>query len=196
LPDHESNLRVIIVDDHPDRAADIKHRLERLGYSVLAVMETGSGLLKQMTQHEPDVIIIALDSPDRDVLESLSIAAAHNPRPVALFSGVGDSGFIAEAIRSGVTAYQAQGINPELVEAAIKVAVAQFDAYISMKQELVETQKKLEERKSVERAKGLLMKRHGMSETEAFHALRKTAMNRNCTLFEAAQTCLVMLGES
>ena len=68
---------------------------------MLAVIPTGSGLLFQVAQHEPDVVIIALDSPDRDVLESLAIATSHNPRPVVMFSGAGDQGFISDAIRAG-----------------------------------------------------------------------------------------------
>ncbi len=193
VPDTLDGVRIILVDDHNRRAAATESQLAALGCKVLAVIPTGAGLLRQMSQHEPDVIIIALDSPDRDVLESLSVVASHNPRPVAMFSGKGNSSFINEAIRSGVSAYQTQDISPELVEAAIRVAIAQFDAFTSLKLELVETQQKLDERKWIERAKGLLMERGEVSEREAFTVLRKAAMDRNCTLAEASKAYLELL---
>ena len=182
-----SNLRVILVDDYLGRASDTAASLEAVGCTVLAVIPTGAGLLKQIADHEPDIIIIALDSPDRDVLESLSVASIHNPRPVAMFSGTNDTSFIGEAIRSGVTAYQAQDIHPARVEAAIDVAIAQFQTYSVLRTELSEVRTKLDERKVIERAKGLLMSKKKISEERAFVALRKTAMNRNSTLAEAAQ---------
>ena len=164
-----------------------------MGCTVLAVIPTGAGILKQIADHEPDIIIIALDSPDRDVLESLSVASSHNPRPVAMFSRTNDTSFISEAIRSGVTAYQAQDIHPARVEAAIDVAIAQFQTYSVLRTELSEVRTKLDERKVIERAKGLLISKKKISEERAFVALRKTAMNRNRTLAEAAQDIIDLL---
>ena len=105
-------LQVILVDDDRDRASAVEARLHEVGFNVLSVISTASGLLYQVAQREPDVVIIALDSPDRDVLESLSIASAHNPRPVVMFSEAGDEQFINAAIRAGVTAYQSEDISP------------------------------------------------------------------------------------
>ncbi|MEM1153799.1 MAG: hypothetical protein AAGI44_06635, partial [Pseudomonadota bacterium] len=82
-----SSLRLILVDDDRERASAVESNLRDVGFNVLSVIPTASGLLHQMAQHEPDVVIIALDSPDRDVLESLSIVSTHNPRPVVMFSG-------------------------------------------------------------------------------------------------------------
>ena len=185
-----SELRVILVDDYLGRASDTAASLEAVGCTVLAAIPTGAGLLKQIADHEPDIIIIALDSPDRDVLESLNVASSHNPRPVAMFSRTNDTSFISEAIRSGVTAYQAQDIHPARVEAAIDVAIAQFQTYSVLRTELSEVRTKLDERKVIERAKGLLMSKKKISEERAFVALRKTAMNRNRTLVEAAQAII------
>jgi response regulator NasT len=186
-------LKVILVDDDRSRATIVENKLTDVGFDVLSVIPPASGLLYQMAQQEPDVVIIALDSPDRDVLESLSIASSHNPRPVVMFSETGDQGFITDAIRAGVTAYQAQDINAERVRAAIDIAVAQFSAFNNLRVELDETRRQLEERKLVEKAKGLLMSVHKVEEEEAFSTLRKLAMDKNQTLGEVAKEVISVL---
>ena len=128
-----------------------------------------------------------------DVLESLSIASSHNPRPVVMFSETGDQGFITDAIRAGVTAYQAEDINPARVRAAIDIAVAQFSAFSELREQLDDTRRQLEERKVVEKAKGLLMQAHGASEEEAFSTLRKLAMDKNRSLGDTAADVIAIL---
>lgn len=192
-PASNAILRVILVDDDRSRASSVEARLRDVGFEVLSVIPTASGLLFQMAQQEPDVVIIALDSPDRDVLESLTIASSHNPRPVVMFSEAGDQGFIADAIRAGVTAYQAEDINPDRVRAAIDIAVAQFSAFNKLREELDETRRQLEERKLVEKAKGLLMSVHKVEEEEAFATLRRLAMDKNFTLGETAREVIDIL---
>ena len=186
-------LRLILVDDDSERAAAVHASLQQAGFNVLAVIPTASGLLYQMAQHNPDVVIIALDSPDRDVLESLSIASSHNPRPVVMFSGSGDQSFIAEAIRAGVTAYQVEDINPSRAKAAIDVALAQFSAFNKLQQELDKTRRELAGRKTVDRAKGLLMARHQVSEEKAYTTQRKLAMDSNSSLADTADKVITML---
>lgn len=186
-------MRVIVVDDDMSRATTVETKLKDVGFDVLSVIPTASGLLYQVAQQEPDVVIIALDSPDRDVLESLSIASSHNPRPVVMFSEAGDQDFITDAIKAGVTAYQSEYISPARVCAAINVAVAQFSAFNELREELHDTRRQLEERKLVEKAKGLLMSIHGVDEEEAFSTLRKLAMDKNSSLGETARDVIAML---
>ncbi|WP_187275795.1 ANTAR domain-containing response regulator [Parahaliea aestuarii] len=189
-------LRVILVDDNAERASAVAAGLALPGLEIISVIPTASGLLYQMAQQEPDVVVIALDSPDRDVLESLSIASSHNPRPVVMFSGSGDSGFIGDAIRAGVTAYQAEDIQPERVKAVIDVAMAQFSAFSDLRQELDRTRAQLADRKLVEKAKGLISAIHGVDEEEAFRTLRKLAMDQNQTLGEVARNVIAVLEKS
>ncbi|MEH6519356.1 MAG: ANTAR domain-containing protein [Halioglobus sp.] len=189
-------LRVILVDDDLSRAAAVETQLREVGFDVLSIIPTASGLLYQMAQQEPDVVIIALDSPDRDVLESLSIASAHNPRPVVMFSEAGDRNFISDAINAGVTAYQAEDISPARVRAAIDIAIAQFSQFKLLREELDHTRRQLEDRKLVEKAKGLLMRVHGVSEEEAFSTLRKLAMDKNRTLGESARDVIEIVERS
>ncbi|MEH6606952.1 MAG: ANTAR domain-containing protein [Pseudomonadales bacterium] len=189
-------LRVILVDDDLSRAAAVETQLREVGFDVLSIIPTASGLLYQMAEQEPDVVIIALDSPDRDVLESLSIASAHNPRPVVMFSEAGDRNFISDAINAGVTAYQAEDISPARVRAAIDIAIAQFSQFKLLREELDHTRRQLEDRKLVEKAKGLLMRVHGVSEEEAFSTLRKLAMDKNRTLGESARDVIEIVERS
>ncbi len=186
-------LRLILVDDDRERAAAVADGLGQVGFTVISVIPTAAGLLYQMSQHEPDAVIIALDSPDRDVLDSLSVVSSHNPRPVVMFSEAGDKDFITDAIRAGVTAYQAEDINPVRVRAAVDVAMAQFTTYNELKCELSKTRRQLEERKLIEKAKGMLMDVHKIAENEAFATLRKLAMDRNRTLGETAQEVVEIL---
>lgn len=186
-------LRLILVDDNRERAAAVEARLLRSGFVVLSLLPTASGLLYQMAQQEPDVVVIALDSPDRDVLESLSIASSHNPRPIVMFSEAGDQGFIGDAIRAGVTAYQAEDISPDRVRAVIDVAMAQFAAYSDLRQELDQTRQQLAERKLVEKAKGLLVAVHKVSEEEAYSTLRKLAMDQHQSLGATARGVITLL---
>lgn len=192
----QASLRLILVDDDYQRASAVEASLCEAGLTVLSVIPTASGLLYQMAQQEPDVVIIALDSPDRDVLESLSIASAHNPRPVVMFSGSGDKGFITDAIRAGVTAYQVEGISPARVRAAIDVAMAQFSEFSELRQALDETRRQLGERKLVEKAKGLLMAVHRVAEEEAFGTLRKLAMDKHKSLGDTARDVIAILEKS
>ncbi len=193
---HTQALRLILVDDDRVRASAVEINLTQAGFTVLSVIPTGSGLLYQMAQQEPDVVIIALDSPDRDVLESLAIASSHNARPVVMFSESGDQSFIADAISAGVTAYQVEDISPRRVRAAIDVAIAQFSAFNSIKRELDQTRRQLSERKQVEKAKGLLVAIHNVTEEEAFSTLRKLAMEKNKTLGETACDVIAILDKS
>ena len=186
----------MLVDDDRNRANAVENSLAEAGFDVLSVIPTASGLLYQMAQHEPDVVIIALASPDRDVLESLSIASAHNPRPVVMFSEAGDERFINDAIRAGVTAYQAEDISPGRVRVAIDIAIAQFSAFSELREQLDDTRRQLDGRKVVEKAKGLLMAVHDVSEEQAFSTLRRLAMDKSRTLEETAREVISFLDGS
>lgn len=193
---NRETLRLILVDDDVERATAVEGQLCAVGFDVLSVIPTAAGLLRQMEQREPDVVIIALDSPDRDVLESLTIASAYNPRPVVMFSGSGDPGFISDAIHAGVTAYQAEDISPERVRAAIDIAIAQFSAFRTLREELDQARRQLQDRKLIDKARGLLMSVHKVDEDEAYSTLRKLAMDRHRTLGETAREVIAILDKT
>jgi response regulator NasT len=136
------------------------------------------------------VVIIDLDSPDRDTLENMAIVSRDNPRPIILFSAQDDSDTIQKAVRAGVSAYIVDGLSAKRVRPIIDVAIARFREFQAMRDELEHTRDKLSERKLVERAKGLLMKQRGFDEEEAYSALRKLAMERNQRLVQVAQNVI------
>ena len=188
-----ANLRVMLVDDQPERAKMVEDAMIAAGHKVLSTIPSATGLLFQIEQHQPDVILVDLDSPDRDMLDSLSVINAHNPMPVVMFSKEDDPEFIQQAVRSGVTAYQLDSISADKVKPVLDVAMAQFSAFQSVKQALDDTRSELADRKIIEKAKGLLMKVHSVSEDEAFKTLRGLAMETNQKLGVTAQSVITML---
>ena len=180
-------LRIMLVDDTPDRSLYLRLVLERLGYEVVAEIAEPRRLYDAVTRHAPDAIIIDTDSPSRDTLEHLCLVTESCPRPIVMFTNDAGRESIREAVRAGVTAYVVDGLAPERISPIIETALARFEAFQSMKHELAQTRSKLSERKLVERAKGLLMQSRGISEDQAYHALRKLAMSKKVRLGDVAQ---------
>lgn len=191
-------LKVLLVDDTPDRASALKAALSEMGgVTVACTLETPLALPASIQEHAPDVVLIHTDSPSRDVLEQLAAVSSSAPRPVVMFTGDGDELTIRAALRAGVSAYIVDGLAPERLEPIMRVAIGRFEAEQALRGELEETRARLAERKLVERAKGLLMKHRQLSEDDAFAALRTLAMQRGIRLGEAAQQVIdicAMLG--
>jgi two-component system, response regulator / RNA-binding antiterminator len=180
-------MRVLVVDESPERAELLREGLLDAGHEVTATLSSPLALLKTIEQLKPDVIVIDMDSPSRDVLEHLVFVSQHTPRPVVMFARDDAPETIRAATRAGVSAYVVDGLDKNRIEAIIEAAVARFDQYQSLRTQLAEANLKLSERKLVERAKGLLMKSRGLDEEAAYSALRKMAMDRKLKLAEVAQ---------
>jgi response regulator NasT len=180
-------MRVLVVDESPERADILRAGLRRAGYEVSASLSSAGSLLAAIEQLKPDVIVIDTESPSRDVLEHLVVMTQHTPRPVVMFSNDSAPETIREAVRAGVSAYVVDGMDPDRIRAIIDVALAQFEDFQRLREELAEANLKLAERKLVERAKGLLMKSRSLDEEAAYALLRKSAMDRKLRLGEVAQ---------
>lgn len=180
-------LRVMVVDDDREREQLLRLALEQAGYEVLATVDPGADLSREVEKTAPDVIIIDLHSPDRDTLEHVIVISQDRPRPIVMFSADGDAGKIRDAVRAGVSAYIVNGLAAERIEPIIQVAIARFEALQALRDELTDAQMQLADRKRIERAKGILMRQKNMSEDEAYRALRKLAMDRNLKLAEVAE---------
>ncbi|MEX0729598.1 MAG: ANTAR domain-containing protein [Aquisalimonadaceae bacterium] len=185
-------LRVMLVDAAPDRAALLEDTLRADGHRVIATLGPEADLAARVRDLAPDIIIIDMDAPNRDVLEHMRSISRDQPRPVVMFAEQSDSDTINTAIRAGVSAYVVDGLSGKRLRAIMEVAVARFQEFQALRRELEETRLKLSERKLVERAKGLLMTHRHMNEKEAFAALRKMAMDRNLRLGEAAQNVIAV----
>ena len=185
-------LKVLLVDDSPERTEILRAALEKARYNVAAVIESPLELLRAVEDHQPDAIIIDTESPARDVLEHVVMVSRDQPRPIVMFSSDGASDSIRNAVRAGVSAYVLDGLDAARVQGIVEVAVARFDEYQRLVAELAEANLKLSERKLVDRAKGILMKSRGYSEDEAYHALRKLAMTRKKRLGDVARMVIDM----
>jgi response regulator NasT len=180
-------VRVLVVDESPERAEILREGLRLAGHEVTASLTSAFALLKTIDELEPDVIVIDTESPSRDVLEHLVVMSQHTPRPVVMFATDRAPETIREAVRAGVSAYVVDGFDPARVKTIVDVAVARFEDFQNLRTQLAQANLKLSERKLVERAKGLLMKTRGLDEEEAYGLLRKFAMNRKLKIADVAQ---------
>ncbi len=186
-------LSVLIVDEDPGRSAILEQALSDGGCRVIAKLTCGEQLAAQVQRYQPDVIIIDLDSPDRDTLEQMRTIHRDQPRPIVMFAEDDDSGTINQAIKAGVSAYIVDGLEGKRVKPVIEVAIARFREYQALREELATVKDSLEERKQIDRAKALLIKRQGMSEEQAHQALRKLAMDQGKKLGEAARNVIAIM---
>lgn len=187
-----NKLRVLVIDESPERAAVLRHGLELGGHEVAATLPNAIDLLKHVETLNPDVIMIDTDSPSRDVLEHVVMVSRDQPRPIVMFATDGDAATIRKAVRAGVSAYIVDGLGAGRVQAIIDVAMARFEEFQALKSELQQANTRLAERKLVERAKGILMQSRSLSEQDAYATLRRTAMTRNLSLAELARQVIAM----
>ena len=187
-------LRVLVIDESSARAGEICAGLALAGHQVAAILPSALDLTAQVEAIRPDVILIETDSPSRDTLEHLSTLGRNLPRPVIIFSHDGDGGVIRAAVKAGVAAYVVDGLETSRLKPIIEVAVARFEEQQALKRELAEASRKLSDRKSIERAKGLLMKTRGLEEETAYAALRRLAMERGQTLGAVAKEVVAIAG--
>lgn len=180
-------LRVMIVDENPERAALIEASLAGEGYEIVARVIGRADLQATVNRVEPDVIVIDMECPDRDTLEDMSRITRERRRPTVMFVDRSDSESIRAAVQAGVTAYVVAGLSPERVRPVLEVAIARFTEFEELRRELESVRSNLEDRKVIERAKGILMKRRGLPEDEAFRLLRKMAMDRKLRLAAVAR---------
>ena len=185
-------LKVMLIDENRGRAALLQQALRDAHYEVVAVLHDNADLLKCVQEMSVDVILIDLQSPDRDILEHLSTLSCRNPKPIIMFAEDDESRIIQAAIKAGVSAYVVDGLSHQRLKSIMKVAIARFREYQAMRAELDKARHQLAERKVIDRAKGILMKQKGMDEASAYHALRKMAMDRNLRLVDVAESVIAV----
>ena len=183
-----SKLRVMLIDESQERSAAVAGLLQSVDCEVVACLSPEQDLLSQVARYRPDVVIIDIDLPSRDTLESLRSVQAADPRPMVMFSQDDDGDTIRRAVQAGVSAYVVDGLRKDRVRPIIDVTISRFHAFQRLQEELTQAKEALEARKVIERAKGILMKQKGMTEEEAYHLLRRTAMRQKRKLFDIAQS--------
>ena len=184
-------LRVLVVDQNPERAALVRRALMEEGEDHVVEIATGSGdLLILLRAAQPDIVIVDLDLPDRDTIEQLRVATREMPRPIVMFVDQTDADTMRAAISAGVSAYVVDGLTAKRVKPVLDVAVARFQAFEQLRHELETARLGLAERKIIDRAKGILMQVRGMTEEEAYAALRSKAMNEQRKVIDIAQSII------
>ncbi|KRB51513.1 two-component system response regulator [Rhizobium sp. Root708] len=185
-----SSLNVLVIDENRIRASIIEEGLREAGYDKVTIVEDMFGLARRIADINPDVIVIDLENPNRDMLESFFQLSRAVRRPIAMFVDKSDEASIEAAVDAGVSAYIVDGLKQERVRPILKMAISRFNAFSRLTRELEETRGELENRKLIDRAKGMLMRTRGISEAEAYALLRRTAMNQNRKIVEIAQSLI------
>ena len=190
----QNPLRILLIDKDPERASQVCEALRHEGHDVIRQRPDASGLTAAVARDQPDMVIIDMDSPDRDTLENLSTLNTHAPRPIVFSANEPcDRATMQAAVKAGVSAYVIDGIQPERVRSIIDSAVVQFESFQALRTELEETRTALEDRKVIERAKGLIMRHENCDEETAYRMLRSSAMEHSERLAVMAGRVVTLL---
>jgi len=189
-----SPLTILVIDENRIRAAIIEAGLRDAGHERVTLVHDVAGIARRIAEIEPDVIVIDLENPNRDMLENMFQLSRAVKRPIAMFVDRSDQSSIEAAVEAGVSAYVVDGLRRERVTAILDMAIIRFNAFARMERELEKARGELESRKLVDRAKGILMKARGLTEEAAYQQLRKTAMNQNRKISDIAQSLITAAG--
>ncbi|PSC06302.1 two-component system response regulator [Alsobacter soli] len=185
------SLNVAVVDTNPIRAAILCDGLQAAGIETVHVIRDTTGVMRVLADLAPDVVIIDLEDPNRDVLEQMFQVSRSVSRPVAMFVDQSDASMIEAAIDAGVSAYIVDGLRADRVKPIVDMAISRFNAFARLRRELDETRQELADRKTVDRAKGLLMRAKGLGEAEAYALLRSTAMKQSRKIIDVAESIIL-----
>ena len=180
-------MRIAIVDESASRAAVIGEGLAALDDCDLFVVTERRGLVAQIAAIDPDIVLMDLGNPSRDVLEEYFAVSRALARPIAMFVDQSDDEALGAAIDAGVSSYVVDGLAPHRIRPILDLAVRRFNAFSRLQADLAEAKGKLAERDAVDRAKRILMDSRGITEPQAYAELRKTAMNQGKRLAEIAE---------
>jgi response regulator NasT len=200
-------LRIVVVapdlaiadpdDEHAATQAE-RSRALRIGllennFNLIATLPADVFLSERLAQLQPDMIIVDAESEARDALEHVVMATRAARRPIVMFTNDEDTTHVKDAVAAGVSAYNVAGLAPQRIRPILDVAMARFQHEQALRAELADAKTELQDRKTIDRAKGVLMQRQGLSEQAAYEKLRKTAMDKGLKLGEVARRMLEMV---
>ena len=186
----DASLKIVIVDENPIRAAILQDGLKEAGHVNVTRIEDTTGLLARIYAIDPDVILIDLENPSRDVLEQMFQVSRAVKRPVAMFVDQSDTASIQASVDAGVSAYIVGNLQKDRIKTIMDLCISRFNAFSRLQGELERAKSALEDRKVIDRAKGILMKAKNLTEDAAYTLLRKTAMNENKKIVDVAQAVI------
>ena len=181
---------ILIIDENLTRTAILEDGLREAGYERISLIADRADLLRRIVDLDPDVIFIDLENPNRDVLEQMFQVSRVVRRPVAMFVDQSDAERTEAAMNAGVSAYIVDDLRRERAGPILDMTISRFKVFNQLREELDKTKRELADRKLIERAKGILMRRRGLSEDQAYAMLRKTAMDEKTRISEIARTVI------
>lgn len=182
----ETSLKILVVEPDEPRAREITDALKNGGWSDVLIIATSVALETTLEQYNPDIVLIDLANPDRDTLEHLSLVSNARNRPVAMFVDHTDAGMTQAAIAAGLSAYVVNGLQKDRIKPVLETAIVRFRMMAKMQSEIDAAKQALSDRKTIDRAKGLLMSARQIPEDEAYNILRKTAMDQGRKVSDVA----------
>lgn len=188
------DLSILIIDDNRIRASIIEEGLREAGHTRVHVIIDINEVGRSIGEIAPDVVMIDLENPNRDMLENFFSLSRALQKPIAMFVDKSDASSIEKAVEAGVSAYVVDGLKKERVKPILDMAISRFNAFSKLARELEEARSELEDRKIIDQAKSILIKSKGLSEDSAYQLLRKTAMNQNRRIVDVAQGLVMAAG--
>jgi two-component system, response regulator / RNA-binding antiterminator len=183
-------LVILIVDESVDRALLIEEALRAAGHFNVKTIHQLKGIAREIEAHAPDVIVMDLGNPERDFLEHMFRLSKSLGKPIAMFVDQSSDEAMLNAVEAGVSAYVVDGLKRERVKPILDLAIARFRSFEKLRGERDDAIRALDERKQIERAKGLLMQQLKISEPEAFEMMRSAAMNQKRSLINIASAII------
>ena len=178
---------VVIIDRSPERGQLLLEGLADAGLESVTLIEDGTNLLAKIQSLNPDVILIDLENPRRDTVEQMLRVSEQVKRPVVMFADESEPELIRKAIKAGVSAYIVDGLQKSRLRSILEVAVARFEQFCAVEEEVERLQSALDERKDIERAKGILMETRKLNEGDAYALMRRAAMNEKRKIADIAR---------
>ena len=185
------DVKILVIDENRTRASIIQDGLHEAGHQQVTVIHEIRGVAGHIVTVDPDVIIIDLENPNRDMLETMFALSKTVKRPIAMFVDNSDQQSMEASVEAGVSSYIVDGLRQDRVKPIMDMAISRYRAFSKMEKELETVRNELAERKSIDRAKSILMKSKGIDEEQAYVLLRKTAMNKSLKIHEVAESIIM-----
>ena len=182
-----SDMRILVVEADTEKAQHIIDALSEAGWMDVQALSKISSLENSIESFDPDIVLIDMENPDRDTLEHISMVSDTQSRTVAMFVDQSDTDLTRAAMNAGVSAYVVDGLKMNRIKPVLETAIARFQIMRQMRSELDAAKQALTDRKTIDRAKGILMRQRSMSEDAAYKLLRKAAMDQGRKVIDVAQ---------
>lgn len=187
----DPEFRIVVVDHDPVRAAILEEGLREAGHRSVTRIEAAGDLETQLAALDPDVVLINLENPSRDVLEHMIRASGATARPVAMFADRSDAAMINAAVDAGVSAYIVDGLKKERIKSIVDLAISRFNSFARLREELEAAKSQLADRKVIDQAKSFVMKSKNIPEEQAYALMRKAAMNEGKKIADIARAIVL-----